>query len=532
MRHLIGASLAAVTLLAISTASAQTAGEKIGQVSFPTSCNPAVQKAFERGVALLHSFWYLESLKAFTAVTQADPDCAMGYWGIAMSLWYQIWSPASPANLKRGWEAVEKAKAAPTKTQRERDWVAAAEAFYKDGDKLDHKTRALAYEKAMEQVYTRYPQDREAMAFYALALQATAEPQDKTYAKQKKSAELAEKVMAAEPDHPGAAHYIIHGYDYPALAQRGLDAARRYDKFAPAVPHALHMPSHIYVLLGMWPETIQGNITAAAAEKSRGNPDDHMHTLDYLVYAYLQQGQDVEAKKVLAEGRAIMADLAARKVDSGRHTGHFAIAAMEARWAMERGQWHEAAGIEPRPNRFAYAESMIYFARAIGAARTGRAAQARADADRIATLRDALQQAKNTYWAEQVEIQRRAAAAWVARAEGKNDEALRLMRSAAELEEATEKHNITPGPIATARELYGDLLMDMGQPAQAVREYEASLKLAPARFKALHGAARAAELAGDRETARSYYVRLVTVAAAADTQRPELAQAKTFLGSK
>jgi tetratricopeptide (TPR) repeat protein len=532
MRHLIGASLAIVTLLVISTASAQTASDKIGQVSFPISCNPAVQKPFERGVALLHSFWYLESVKAFTAVTQADPDCAMGYWGIAMSLWYQIWSPPSAANLKRGWEAVEKGKAAPTKTQRERDWVAAAEAFYKDGDKLDHKTRALAYEKAMAEVYARYPQDREAVAFYALALQATAEPQDKTYAKQKKSAELAEKVMAAEPDHPGAAHYIIHGYDYPTLAPRGLDAARRYDKFAPAVPHALHMPSHIYVLLGMWPETIQGNITAAAAEKSRGNPDDHMHTLDYLVYAYLQQGQDVEAKRVLAEGRAIMADLAARKVDSGRHTGHFAIAAMEARWAMERGQWQEAASIEPRPNRFAYTESMIYFARAIGAARTGKAAQARIDADKIAALRDALQQAKNTYWAEQVEIQRRAAAAWVARAEGKNDEALRLMRSAAELEEATEKHNITPGPIATARELCGDLLMDLGQPAQAVREYEASLKLAPARFKALHGAGRAAELAGDRETAKSYYVRLVAVAAPADTQRPELAQAKTFLGSK
>jgi tetratricopeptide (TPR) repeat protein len=416
----------------------------------------------------LHSFWYLESVKVFTDVAQADPDCAMGYWGIAMSLWYQIWSPPSPASLKRGWEAVEKAKAAPTKTQRERDWVAAVEAT----------------------------------------------------------------VMAAEPDHPGAAHYIIHGYDYPPLARRGLDAARRYDKFAPAVPHALHMPSHIYVLLGMWPETILGNITAAAAEKTRGNPDDHMHALDYLVYAYLQQGQDAEARKVLAEGRAIMADLAARKVESGRPTGHFAIAAMEARWAMERGQWQEAASIEPRPNRFAHTESMIYFARAIGAARTGNAAQARIDADKIAALRDALQQAKNTYSAEQVEIQRRAAAAWVARAEGKNDEALRLMRSAAELEEATEKHSITPGPIATARELCGDLLMDLGQPAQAVREYEASLKLAPARFKALHGAGHAAELAGDRETAKSYYVRLVAGAAPADTQRPELAQAKSFLGSK
>ena len=533
MRHLVGASLAVVTLLMISTASAQTASDKIGQVSFPISCNPAVQKPFERGVALLHSFWYLESVKVFTAVTQADPDCAMGYWGVAMSLWYQIWSPPSPANLKRGWEAVEKAKAAPTKTQRERDWVAAAEAFYKDGDKLDHKTRALAYEKAMAQVYARYPQDREAMAFYALALQATAEPHDKTYAKQKKSAELAENGHGRRAG--SSRRRTLH---HPRL--RLPDAGPR----AASTPRAATTSSRRRCRMRCTCPRTSTCCSACGRRRSRAIsprrrprrpaaiPDDHMHALDYLVYAYLQQGQDVEARKVLAEGRAIMADLAARKVESGRPTGHFAIAAMEARWAMERGQWQEAASIEPRPNRFAHTESMIYFARAIGAARTGNAAQARIDADKIAALRDALQQAKNTYWAEQVEIQRRAAAAWVARAEGKNDEALRLMRSAAELEEATEKHNITPGPIATARELCGDLLMDLGQPAQAVREYEASLKLAPARFKALHGAGRAAELAGDRETAKSYYVRLVAVAAPADTQRPELAQAKSFLGSK
>ncbi|HET9470753.1 MAG TPA: hypothetical protein VFO24_06580, partial [Usitatibacter sp.] len=343
------------------------------------------------------------------------------------------------------------------------------------------------------------------MAFYALSLQATADPHDKTYANQKRSAEIAEKIFAAEPDHPGAAHYMIHGYDYPPLAARGLPAARRYAQFAPSVPHALHMPSHIYVLLGMWPETIQGNIVAAAAEKDRGNPDDRMHALDYLTYAYLQQAQDVEARRVLDEARAIMADLAARKYDSGRPTAHFAMAAIEARWALERGKWAEAAAIEPRPNRFPHTEAMIYFARAVGAARSGDAARARSDVDRLTALKEAM---KDPYWAEQIEIQRRAAAAWTARAEGKADEGFTLMRSAVELEASTEKHNITPGPIVTARELYGDMLMEAGQPAPAAQAYEASLRVAPNRLKSLYGAGKAFERAGDRDKAKSYYTKL------------------------
>jgi hypothetical protein len=499
--------------------------EKIGQVRFPISCAPAVQKPFERAVALLHSFWYLEAAKAFTQITQADPDCAIAYWGLALTNWTQIWAPPPPPALKRGWDAVEKAKAATAQTPRERDFVAAAEAFFKDADKLDHRTRAHAYGRAMEQMAQRYPQDREVMAFYALSLQAIADPKDKTYALQKRSAEIAEQIFAAEPDHPGAAHYMIHGYDYPPLAQQGLPAARRYAQFAPSVPHALHMPSHIYVLLGMWPETIKGNIAAAAAEKSRGNPDDHMHALDYLVYGYLQQAQDVEAKKVLDEARAIMADLAARKFDSGRPTAHFAIAAIEARWAMERGQWAEAAAIEPRPNRFAHTESMIYFARAIGAARTGNAARARADVEKLAALKDAM---KDAYWAEQIEIQRRVAAAWTARAEGKGEEGLTLMRSAVELEASTEKHNITPGPIATSRELLGDMLMEAGQPGPAAQAYESSLRIAPNRLKALYGVAKASERAGDRGKAKTYYANVLATAAAADTDRAELRDAKAF----
>src|SRR5437870_4152985 len=500
--------------------------EKIGQVRFPISCAPSVQKPFERAVALLHSFWYLEAAKAFTQIAQADPDCAMAYWGLAMTNWTQIWSPPPPAALKRGAEAVEKAKGVRrTLPPRERDFVAAAEAFFKDGDKVDHRTRALADGRAMEQMAQRYPHDVEVLAFYALSLQATADPKDKTYANQKRSAEIAEKIFAAEPDHPGAAHYMIHGYDYPPLAPQGLPAARRYAQFAPSVPHALHMPSHIYVLLGMWPDTVKSNIAAAAAEKSRGNPDDHMHALDYLVYGYLQQAQDAEAKKVVDEARAIIAGLDAHQYDSGRPTAHFAMAAMEARWAMERGRWADAAAIDPRPNRFAHTESMIHFARAIGAARSGDAARARGDVDRLAALKDLM---KDAYWAEQIEIQRRAAAAWTARAEGKGDEASVLMGSAVELEASTEKHNITPGPIVTARELLGDMLMEAGQPGPAGQAYEASLRVAPNRFKALHGVARAAERAGDRGRASAYYGKLLATAAAADTERAELQEAKAF----
>jgi tetratricopeptide (TPR) repeat protein len=514
----------AIVALSISTAGAQ-GPEKIGRVKFPVSCASAVHQPFERAVALLHSFWYLEAAKAFTEIAQADPDCAMAYWGLAMTQWTQIWSPPPPAALKRGWEAVEKAKAATARTPKERDFVAAAEAFFKDADKTDHRTRALAYGRAMEQMAARYPDDVEVLAFYALSLQAVADPKDKTYASQKRSAELAEKIFVAEPDHPGAAHYMIHGYDYPPLAQQGLPAARRYAQFAPSVPHALHMPSHIYVLLGMWPDTVKSNIAAAAAEKSRGNPDDHMHALDYLVYGYLQQAQDVEAKKVVDEARAIMADLAAKKYDSGRPTASFAMAAIEARWALERGQWAEAAAIDPRPNRFPHTESMVYLARAIGAARTGNAARARADVDRLAALKDTM---KDAYWAEQIEIQRRAAAAWTARADGKVEEGFALMRSAVELEASTEKHNITPGPVVTARELLGDMLLEAGQPGAAVEAYEASLRVAPNRFKALAGVARAAERAGDRERAKAYYGRLLATAAAADTPRPELQEAKAF----
>jgi tetratricopeptide (TPR) repeat protein len=522
-------SIALALLIIATSASAHgTADERLGKVNFQASCAPAVAKPFERAVALLHSFWYLEALKGFTAVATADPDCAMAYWGQAMSVWYQIWSPPRPAALKQGLEAVERAQKLGGKTPRDRDLIAAAATFFQDHETKDHRTRSVAYEATMEQAYARNPSDTDVALFYALALQANADPHDKSYAKQRKSGEIAARIFAAEPEHPGAAHYLIHAYDYPLLAAQARDAADRYAKFAPSAPHALHMPSHIYVLLGMWPETIHGNRVAAEAERTRGNPDDHMHALDYLVYGYLQRGEDAEARKVLEDGRRIVADMAARKYDSGRHTAQFSISAMEARYALERGRWSEAAAIDPITTRFPYVDAHIVYARAVGAARAGQPARARADVERLVSLRDALTQAKNSYWAEQVEIQRRAAAGWVARAEGKTDEAIALLRSAAELEDSTEKRSVSPGPILAAREQLGDLLLEAQQAPAALREYEASLQAAPARFRSYYGAAKAAESAGYRDKAATYYGKLASMAAPS-SDRAELKEARAFL---
>jgi len=517
-------ALIVVALLGTSLAAAQGQPERLGKVHFPVSCTPAAQEQFDRAVTLLHSFWYSEALKAFSAVTQTDPSCAMGHWGAAMSLWYPLWEPPSEAALKQGWAAVEKAKAAGAKTDRERDYIAAIETFYKDTDKLDHRTRALAYEQAMERLSLRFPDDREAAVFYALALNATALPTDKTYAKPVKAGEILEKVFAEQPDHPGVAHYLIHSYDYPPLATRGLAAARRYATIAPSAPHALHMPSHIFVRLGLWQETIDSNRLSAAAAKGHGSAFEQFHALDYMVYGYLQRGQDREAKRVLDERNTV------GPVERENLPLAYGLAAIPARYAVERRAWAEAAALEPRSSRYPYAETLTSFARALGAARSGNAAGARREAEKIESIRDALTQAKQTYWASQAEIARRAAAAWAARAEGKNEEALALLRSAADLEDATEKHPVTPAPILPAREQLGELLLEVGQPGAALPEFEVSLKREPSRFHSFAGAARAAELSGDRAKARAHYEKLLSLAERADAERPELAQAKAFLG--
>jgi len=526
-------ALSVLVLAGAAVASAHD-GEKLGTVHFPVSCAPAVQADFERAVALLHSFWYEEALKAFTAVTTADPSCAMGYWGVAMSVYYPLWQPPSPAMLQKGSAALEKTRGL-TATPREKDYIGAIETYYRDNDKLDHRTRALAYEKAMEQVSQRYPDDREAAVFYALALNATAAPTDKTYANQLKAGAILNKVFAERPDHPGVAHYIIHSYDYPPLASRGLMAARGYAKTAPSVPHAQHMPSHIFTRLGLWQESIDSNRASASA----GNAyyaklgkdtvwDQTLHALDYVVYAYLQTGQDTQARAVLEELSAM------QKAEPESFVAAYAYAAIPARVALEQHRWSEAATLNPASKpfpweRFAWAEAITTFARAVGAARSGDAAKARAEVQKLDGYRITLVAAKQTYWAEQVNIQQQAAAAWAARAEGKNDEALKLMRAAADLEDSTEKHPVTPAPVVPARELLGEMLLDLNQPAQALVEFEASATREPNRFNGLFGAARAAELSGNRAKAKTLYATLVAMCDRADGDRPELRQAKAVL---
>ena len=509
--------------------------ERLGTVHFPVSCNAAARLEFERGVAMLHSFWFEEAGKAFSHVTETDPGCAMGYWGVAMSLYHPLWDPPDTTALRQGRTAVEKAESVGVQTERERDYLAAVEAFYQDAEKLDHRTRALAYEKAMERVYLRYPEDREAAVLYALALDATALPTDKTYANQQKAGAILEKVFAEEPNHPGVAHYIIHSYDYPPLAGRALSAARSYAKIAPSVPHALHMPSHIFIRLGLWQEAIQSNRASAAAAREHAAQafpgsawDQQLHAMDYLAYAYLQRDQGREAKGVLDELDAI------QKAEPESGTSAYAFTAIPARYTLERHRWAEAALLTLRPNtfpwsRYRWAEANLYFARALGAARAGDGASARQEVEKLQSLHDTLVKAAQSYWADEVDIQRRAAAAWLARAEGKNQEAVTLMRSAAELEDATEKHPVTPGPILPARELLGDLLLELNEPGQALQEFEISLRASPNRFNGLSGAARAAQLAGDPEKARTYYAQLVSLCGNADSTRTELAEARTFL---
>jgi len=505
--------------------------EKLGKVDFPVSCDAAVQPQFNRAVAMLHSFWYEKASEAFAGVAEKDPACGMAYWGIAMTYYHPIWEAPGPAALKQGWAAVENAKSAGPKTQRERDYIGAIETFYKDPDKLDHRTRALAYEKAMEQLQARYPDDREAAVFYALALQGTAPPADKTYANYRKAGAILEKIFVEQPDHPGVAHYIIHAYDFPPLAERALDAARRYAKIAPDSPHALHMPSHIFTRLGLWQESIESNLASAAAAQKYGAVGNELHAKDYMVYAYLQGAQDREAKKVLNAAPQ------PRQDDPQYMNWLYATGTMPARYAVERHRWAEAAALTVPPNifpggRYAWTEANIHFARALGASHMGGTDAARKSLQQLASLRDTLTQANEKYWADQVEIQRETAAAWLALAEGKQEEALRQMRSAADHEDRTDKHNVTPGVILPARELLGEMLLELKRPAQAVVEFEATLRTAPNRFNALSGAARAAKLSGDREKAKGYYAKLLAICGHADGDRPELRDARSLLAQK
>ena len=504
--------------------------EKLGTVLFPTCCVPAVQKQFQRGVAMLHSFWYEEAERTFKEVAKADAACAMAHWGVAMSYFHPIWDGRGPdaAVLKKGSESVAQAKALPTKSEREHDYISAIEAFYKDSDKLDHRTRVLAYEAAMESVYKRYLDDREAAAFYSLALLGTvaASPVDKTLERQKKAGAIAEKVFVSEPNHPGAAHYVIHAYDYPSLADRALLAARSYAKIAPDAPHALHMPSHIFTRLGLWQESIDSNTASARAAHKVGMAGEELHASDYLEYAYLQTGQDEQAKRVLDQMATNKAGL------PSYFAGVYATATMPALYVIERRRWAEAAKLEVPSGspggKLAWADATVHFARALGSAYTGDLEGAGQAIQKLEAARNALTELQETYWAGQVEIQRLQAAGALAFTQGRKDEALQLLRLAADMEDASEKHPVTPGPVTPAREALGDLLLELNRPAEALGAFESTLQRSPNRFNALYGAATAAQLLDQREKARQYFNALLHVSDPA-SPRPELRKAHSYL---
>ncbi|HET6628250.1 MAG TPA: tetratricopeptide repeat protein [Woeseiaceae bacterium] len=503
--------------------------ELLGAVEFQTSCVPEVQEPFARATAMLHSFWYEAARDAYQAVATGDPQCAIAWWGVAMSYWQPLWEPQgpNPDALRDGLEAVRAARAVGGGSPVERDFIAAIATFYENAGTVGHRDRVLAYEKAMEAVHAAHPEQTEARVFYALSLLGSAAslPPDKSYRRQRKAGELLMPVFESRPEHPGAAHYIIHAYDYPALAQRGLEAARRYAAIAPDSPHAQHMPSHIFTRLGLWDDSIRSNRKVIQVARKYGDVGEELHGTDYLVFAYLQKGEDDNAL-------AVIEDMPKAPVTGVKQfSGTYAQAAIPARYAVERRQWKEAARL-PEPTgfpggRYAWANAAIHFARALGAARSGDPEQAAVDVEALGACIETLERHDETYWATQVEIQRRAAAAWLALAEGREDEALESMRSAAELEGTTDKHPVTPGQIVPARELLAQMLLELGRPEEALTEFEAVLKAEPNRFGPLSGAARAAELAGRPDTARARFTQLVAVAP--DSRRQEVREARDYL---
>ena len=512
----------------------------LGTVDFPASCNATAQKSISRGAALLHSFGYEEARLTFNDAAKADPTCAMAYWGVARTWYHPIWAPPSPDELKQGVAALDRALAIDAKTGRERDYINAFAVFYKDWQTVDHATRAKNYERALAAVCDRNPSDDEAAIFHALQLVAIGylDPTDKTYTWQKKGSEILNKLLVRHPNHPGVAHYIIHSVDYPSLAELGLKAARAYATIAPDAPHALHMPSHIFTRLGLWDDSIASNIAStksAIAQAQRlhggGGSFDQLHAMDYLVYAYLQQAKDTSARKVLAE----MEEIA--KLDEDQFAAAYAFAASPARLALERHDWKPAAALQIKPawfpwDRFRNVEALVHYARAIGAARGGDVAAARRSNDEIAAIRKAMPATRDYDWSGSIGAQWEAATALIAWAEGKKDEGFRLLRMAADHEDAVDKHPVTPGALLPVREMLADLLLENGAASEALREYEAVLKTAPRRLNATDGAAKAADKVGDKTKARAYAMQLREIANNAETSRPELQWARVYLDSK
>ena len=522
----------AVMLWPAAAASQQPAAvERLGTVGFENSCSPAAQPAFQRAVALLHSFEFRDAINGFNQTLASDPECGIAYWGLAMGIWGNPFVPARKPEplLERGSAVVERGKSTGAGTQRERDFIAAAARLYEDFRSLDQAARLAAYRDAMATLAARYPRDIEASIFAALAMAISADPADKTFAVQLAAGRLLEDLFARFPDHPGLAHYIIHTYDVPAIANRAQRAAARYAAIAPTAPHALHMPSHTFTRVGDWGESITSNLASTAAAKRAESTSEELHASDYLMYAYLQTGRDSAARALLQALPAIAA-----RFDPAKPTGaapasaaFFAIAAIPARYALERGAWAEGAALAVNRTPYAWVDALSFFARAIGAARIGDREAARRHAAELAALRDSLLEQKEPYWAEQAEIQLLAAKGWIALADGANGEAVAMMREAARREDATEKSAVTPGPLAPARELLGEMLLQVGQPADALAEFQQALRHEPNRYRTVAGAATAAASAGDASLARRYYSLLLELTRPGDRPgRPELSAAR------
>lgn len=513
--------------------------EDLGKVDFPVACTRAAQAEFNRGMALFHSFWFDPAKASFRKVLELDPGCGMAHWGIAlMSMGNPFTWAANPNATKAGAPAAAEAARVGARSEHERDYLTALGALFKDWETTPFRPRAVAFEQAMAGVAAKYPGDLEAQILYALALNVTATPTDKTFANQTRAAAILEPLVRQHPKHPGATHYLIHTYDYAELAPKGLAAADAYGSIAPAVPHALHMPSHIYSRVGKWPEMIEGNRASYQAAKSELKEKtlgigsyDALHAMDYMVFAHLQQAQDQAARQLVDEATGM------RKVNVENFVAAYAFAAMPARYVLERSDWKSAAQLKLLPEdlawqKFPQAESILVFARALGAARTGDVEAARRDEARLRALKEAMVAAKTPYWPTQTDFQVQAVQAWIARAEGRTDEALKLMRAAADAEDASDKHPVTPGNVVPSRELLGDLLMELGQPQQALAEYERSLKRDPNRYRGVAGAARAAKAAGNRAAAQAHYRTLEGLIAARDTERPEVQEIRAFVASR
>jgi len=505
---------------------------QLGSVVFPVSCKEPATRQAERGLALLHHMTYEDAHAAFIAASEADPDCAMAYWGAAMTYIHPLWSdPPTQQEYETARALLGKAKAHGNKAPWESDYIVALEAYFSNAWSKDEKPRLTHYAKAWEQVYQKYPDDIEAAALYALANLGTVDPSDKSYVKQKHSGHLATEILDKVADHPGAHHYTIHAYDYPPLANQSLAVARNYSKIAPAIPHALHMPTHIFTREGMWEDSIEWNIRSAEAALKKPVQDavslHYLHALDYLVYAYLQRGEDSKATEVLAVIEAIDAPIQPHVASA------YTLAAVPARLALERQQWQKASNLKPQIpssypwHKFPAMEAITYFSRALGAARSGNSQQAEADLARLETLKNQLPSSA-AYWAKQVEIQRLCALAWLQYQSDKTS-GLQTMVVAAELEASTEKHPVTPGEVLPAHELLADMMLDMGRPKQALDKYQAALTRNPNRLNSLYGAGYAAEQLGKKEQAKKYYRQLVELTVDSNVQLDRIQQAKSYL---